>query len=59
MNILPAVIIFLLPLVGAPAQTNLFYVTDESKPHHEPRTIVFSAEQIERAKRAKVPPCRR
>jgi hypothetical protein len=53
MNILPIVLICLLALLAASAQTNRFYVTDESMPHHEPKTVVFSPQQIEKAKRAK------
>lgn len=41
-------------LVGSlRAQTNQFYITDESKVHHEARIPMFSPEQIERAKHAK------
>ena len=52
MNILLTTLILSTSLVGVLAQTNRFYITDESRTHHGD-TIAFSAGQIEKAQHAK------
>jgi len=53
MSIQFTALVFSASLAGVFVHTNQFYITDESKPHHEDRIPVFSTEQIEKAKHAK------